>query len=89
MSGMPPVRCVASDLKPAQLALLRQAIERHDPTLAWILVDADHDLTPDESAQLVIAVGHELTLNDTGELDAHGLAVDDLIDRINLGPYVR
>ena len=86
---MPPVRNVATGLSDEELRLLREAVERHVPELEFLLTDTTHLLTLEEADKLVDAIADELTLGEDGGLDARGIAFDKLIDRVNLGPYVR
>ena len=87
---MPPVRNIATGLSAEELRLLREAIERHAPQLLGLLTDTTHDeLTLAESDQLVDAVANELTFGEDDALHERGVAFDNLIDRINLGPYMR
>jgi hypothetical protein len=79
----PPVRNVATGLTSGELDLPRSAIERHDPELAYLIVDQDHELTLEENGRLVEAITQELL---QGELDGRGFAYDDLIGRVNVGP---
>jgi hypothetical protein len=78
--------CVATAI---ELGLLREAIERHAPELSLLLTDPNHELNLEESDRLVDAIANELSLGGDGELDDRGIAFDNLIDRVNLGPYRR
>jgi hypothetical protein len=86
---MPPVRNIATGLSLDELRLLREAVERHAPELEFLFTDKAHELTLEESDKLVGAVANELSLGEDGALDERGIAFDNLIDRINLGPYLR
>jgi hypothetical protein len=86
---MAPVRIVATGLSEEELGLLREAIERHVPELTFLLTDTMHLRTLDEADKLVDAIAKELSIGKDGELDERGLAFDNLVDRVNLGPYLR
>jgi len=85
---MPPVKNVATGLSPDELSLLREAVERHAPDLSFLLTDTTHELSLEEGDRLVDAIANELSVDDGG-LDERGMAFDRLIDRVNLGPYLR
>ncbi len=86
---MPPVRNVATGLSVDELRLLREAIDRHAPKLKFLLTDKTHELTLEESDTLVDAIANELSLGGEGGRHERGVAFDNLIDRVNLGPYLR
>jgi hypothetical protein len=86
---MPPVHNVATGLSEQELRLLREAVERHVPELGFLLTDTTHLLTLQEADKLVDAIAAELSLGEDGGLDERGIAFDNLIDRVNLGPYMR
>ena len=85
----PPVRNVATGLNVDELRFLREAVERHAPELEFLLTDNTHELTLDESDRLVEAIANELSLGEDGGLDERGIAFDNLIGRVNLGPFLR
>jgi hypothetical protein len=88
---MPPVQNVATGLGSEELSMLTVAIERHAPELAFLLRDTTHVLTLPEADRLVDAIAAEMTASvDTeGYPDDRAFAYDDLIDRVNWGPYLR
>jgi len=86
---MPPVRNIATGLSVDELHLLREAVERHVSDLEFLLTDNTHELTLDESDRLVEAIANELSLGEDGGLDERGIAFDNLIGRVNLGPFLR
>jgi hypothetical protein len=59
-----------------------------DPELAYLLSDVDHVLALEEGNQLIDAIFHQMSLGPHGGLDERGIAYDNLIDRVNLGPYL-
>ena len=69
--------------------MLREAIERHAPELVFLLTDTAHELTLEESDRIIDAIAEELTLGKDGALNERGVAFDNLIHRVNLGPYLR
>ena len=86
---MPPVRNVATGLSAVELGMLREAIERHAPELGFLLTAPAHELTLEESDRLIDAIAEELSLGEDDALNERGVAFDNLIDRVNLGPYRR
>lgn len=88
-SERPPVRNIATGLNQAELTLLREVVQKEAPDLAYLLSDRDHELTLDESDRLVEAIANEFTVDEAGGLDERSRRLDDLIGRVNLGPYLR
>jgi hypothetical protein len=86
---MPRIRNVATGFSEEELRLLGGVIERHAPDLRFLLTDWSHELTLEESDKLVAAIANDFTLTEEGELDGRSVALDDLLGRVNLGPYVR
>jgi hypothetical protein len=73
-------------LKGEEVALLREAVERHAPELAPLLQSVEKRmLTEDERERLRAALSDELAasgLHENDEPNQRGLQIEDLIDRL-------